>query len=43
MKFFKFVPLPYRVTYVNFISLLWNTYMSYIANRRFSAHVDQID
>jgi protein Mpv17 len=29
---FYFVPIPWRVLYVNFIALFWNAYLSYIQN-----------
>lgn len=30
---FKFVPMQYQVLFANFISLIWNTYLSYVSNK----------
>lgn len=30
---FYFVPLKFRVNYTNMISLIWNSYVGYVANR----------
>lgn len=35
---FYFVPLKFRVNYTNLVSLVWNSYVGYVANRQKSNH-----
>jgi len=40
---FAFVKLQYRVLYVNFLSFIWNGYLSYVNSRRVDVVADVVD
>jgi hypothetical protein len=36
---FLYVPLPYRVLFINVVGLGWSTYTSFVASRGYLRHV----